>query len=176
MSGRGVISNLGIEALAEAKIISLFGPEGRWRPTSLDPKSTVEAPGVSCVPVTELSSLLILSPSTVTFTSKGEGSTSGSSGKVDEKSIGSIYFGLWIGMKISFDTIYLWWQPTFQKMSCLMSICSDCAGSNVSIHSMVLASYLPCTACHCGHTHTDTFITSSETIMLSFLAQEWECF
>ena len=70
--------------------------------------------------------------------------------------------------------IYLWWQPTFQKKF-LMSICSDCAGSNVSIHSMGLASDLPCTACHFVATHTDTFITSSET-MLSFLAQEWDCF
>ena len=61
------------------------------------------------------------------------------------------------------------------KNEFLMSICSDCAGSNVSIHSMVLASYLPSTACHFVATHTDTFITSSET-MLSFLAQEWDCF
>ena len=40
------------------------------------------------------------------------------------------------------------------KNEFLMSICSDCAGSNVSIHSMVLASYLPCTACHFVATHT----------------------
>lgn len=42
------------------------------------------------------------------------------------------------------------------KNELLMSICSDCAGSNVSIHSMVLASYLPCTACHFVATHTQT--------------------